>query len=251
MSKFIFFKRIFSNKVYWMSVLVAIALLMCSIIYQDTGTGETYTFVSLFYNKDIYKLLQEGNISLKNIIIGYDTGYLWMFCPIIVGIPCVLLNKTERFVLFRTSKNRYCISKYLSNILSGGSIILISYTIYIILAMIISKENMFDMSILRKLLSVFCWGIVCAIPSNFLSEFFRNKYLILCIPFVLNYFMSMFLGNIIPYSIKKYIDPFTYQILFLFDVKMIAICLTILILLIFSCAFFKKTVMERRCDCGQ
>ena len=251
MSSVLFLKRIFTSKTYWLSVMAAILLLLCSIVYIEPFTGEKYTFVSLFYDATVKEALECGSISMNGIILGYDTSYLWMFCPIIVGIPCVILNKTERFVLFRTSKNKYLFSKYLSSLFSSGLIILVAYIVFGSLSMMVAKENMWDEYLARKLLSVFCLGVISALPSLALSEFVRNKYLILCIPFVLNYFMYTFLGNIISYDISKYIAPNTYQILFLHDKDMVIPCSVILFVLILACAVLKKLLMEGRCDCGQ
>lgn len=251
MINIVFLKRIFTSKIYWLSVMAAILLLMCSIVYHDSFTGEKYTFISLFYDEVVREALEYGEISLRDLALGYDTGYLWMFCPIIVGIPCVILNKTERFVLFRTGKNKYFLSKIFSNFIASGFILFVSYFIYVTVGMIFLQENIWDMSLVRKILSMFCWGIISAIPSILLSEFVRNKYLILCIPFVLNYFICIFFGNILPYNIKKYVDPFNYQILFLQDKEMIIPCVGIMIFLVAVCTFLKKIILERRCDCGQ
>lgn len=251
MSNIVFWKRIFTSKTYWLSVMAAILLLMCSIVYRDSFTGEKYTFISLFYDDVARKALEYGEISLRGLILGYDTGYLWMFCPIIVGIPCVILNKTERLVLFRTGKNKYLLSKFFSNIIASGCILLIAYLVYVTIGMILAQENIWNMSLVRKMVSVFCWGIISAFPSIILSEFVRNKYLILCVPFVINYFMCIFIGNILPYDVKKYVDPFGYQILFLHNVEMIIPCVGILLFLMVGCVFLKKIALERRCDCGQ
>lgn len=251
MNNILFLKRVFSNKIYWISVIAAILLLLCSNVYTSSDTGEGYTFISMFYDKVAMEALEYGQISMKDILLGYDRGYLWMFCPIIVGIPCVIINKTERFVLFRSSKNKYIFSKYFSNILASGCIVLIAYIIFGITGMVLVKENMWDINFTKKLLSVFCWGILNAIPCVVISEFLENKYLILCIPFVLNYFVSTFLGRIIPYNIYQYISPYNYQITFLYGKKMIITCSAILLILIVICAALKKILLERRCDCGQ
>ena len=246
-----FFKRIFSNKIYWLSVLAAVLLLMCSVVYVDYMSGTEYMLISLLYDDVAQEALSSGMVSMVNIILGYDNSYMWMFCPIIVGMPCIITNRTERFVLVRTSKNNYILSKYLTNIFSGGCILVLAYILFIAISLIITKENIGNEYIIRKLLSVYCWGMLSALPSIILSEFVHNKYLILCIPFVINYFMIFFVGNILPYDIAKYVTPTTYQIIFLDDKETMIYGSCILIILIVMCAFLKKIVLERRCDCGQ
>lgn len=251
MSSLLFFKRVFLNKDYWLSVMAALLLLLCSVIYTDSLTGEKYTFISLFYDETVQEQLKYGLISMSNILLGYDKGYLWMFCPIIVGIPCVMSRKTERLVLFRTGKNKYFLSKYFSNLFAGGLIMLMAYVIYALVAMNMVEESIWNIYLVKKLLSVFCWGVVSAVPSIILSEFVRNKYLILCIPFVINYFVNMFIGRIIPPEILKYMSPNSYQILFLNENELIVSNVVIMAALIVACAVIKKLSMERRCDCGQ
>lgn len=250
MSSLLFLKRVFLNKVYWLSVMAALFLLMCSIVYTDFSSGKEYLFIAFFYDDVMKTALESGSISMEGILMGYDTGYLWMFCPIITGIPCIILKKTERFFLFRTSKNRYLISKYCVSILSGGGIMFFAYLAYMLMVMMLINENLWNVYLIRKLLSVFLWGILSALPGILLSEIMENKYLILCIPFVLNYFMYIFVGKIITYEVWQYISPSTYQIIFLYDKKMVIPCLTICIVLILVGVILKKVAMERRCDCG-
>lgn len=251
MSSILFFKRIFTNKIYWLTVLAAFFLLLCSIIYKDNLSGKTYMFISLFYDKDVQEALEFGRISMHNILLGYDRGYLWMFCPIIVGVCCVMTKKTERFVLFRMSKNKYIYTKYFSNLVAGGVILLTAYLLYMSVCMILVKENIWNMNLLRKLLSVFLWGVINTIPGIILSEFIENKWLILCIPFVVNYFMHIFAGQIIPYQIWKYISPYNYQIMFLNNGKMIISGIVISVCIVIMGEVFRKIMLERRCDCGQ
>ncbi len=251
MNSMIFLKRIFTNKIYWLSAMAAILLLFCSEIYVDTFTGGSYTFWSLFYDETMRKMVANGSISMQNILLGYDNSYLWMFCPIIVSIPCVLINKTERFVLFRSSKTKYSLSKYFLSVFSGGFILVIAYMVYSVIWMVFAGESMWDLMFLRKIFSVLLWGIISTIPGVVLTEFVQNKYLILCIPFVLNYFMYMFIGNFIERSIYTYINPSTYQILFLYDKHTIIIGVSIIMLLLVIGAVFKRFMMERRCDCGR
>ena len=249
MGSMFFLRRIFTSKEYWLSVLAAVVLLMSSVVYSDSFTGEEYTFWALFYDDTVQQALELGQISISRIILGYDSGYLWMFGPIIVGIPFVILNRTERFVLFRIGKNRYVFAKLFSSIVAGGLIIVIAYLIYAMFGMM--YENILNLFLFKKLMSVLAWGIINTIPCIVLSEFIRNKYLILCIPFVLNYFISTFLSGILPYKVMKYINPGNYQSVFLMEKETWIPCVGILSVIVISCIVLKKVLFERRCDCGQ
>lgn len=246
----VFLKRIFTNKMYWVAVFAALSLLLCSNIYCDTLTGKQYVFASLFYDENIREIFNDSGMSLKNIFLGCDGGYLHMFCPIIVGIPCILIKKTERLLMFRIGRNRYIISKFFSSLFASGLIVTIAYIIYICLGMIIVKGNMWDILLIKKVISVFIWGMYNSILAMVLAEFVENKYLILCIPFVLVYFYTMFFIKIIPYKIYEVISPSTYQNILLSDNKFAYIELLTIAGLIFLCIIIKKIMLERRCDCG-
>ncbi|MBP3339094.1 MAG: hypothetical protein J6L69_06800 [Lachnospiraceae bacterium] len=244
-------KRILFNKLFWLSVMAALFLLMGSTVYVDILSGKQYMFYNLIYDDMLKELVYNGQISLHNIMLGFDSSYLWMFCPIIVGIPCIMTKKIERFVLFRSDKRKYVFGKFFLNILAGGLMLFIAYLVYVSIAVVILKDNIWDINLVKKMLSVFCWGIMSAIPCNLLCEFLENKYLILCIPFVLNYFMYMFVPGWFTYDVGKYIDPSGYQIFFLHDKKTIITYLLISAFVIGISTIFKWIMAERRCDCGQ
>ena len=247
----LFLKRIFQNKMVWLSVLTAILLLMCTVVYRDGLSGKTYTFFSLFYDEEVREAMQGGIISLYELFIGVDEGYLWMFCPILVGTPSVINSRTGRLVIFRSSKNGYCFSKLFSALFAGGVILLIAYVGFLAICMAVAGEFFWDGFVAKKLFSTFFWGMCSAIPSVLLLEFVRNKYLILCVPFVLNYLYCLFLGPALPYWINSYVSPQSYQILFFHDSKTTAIILGILAVQFLVCAGLKRMLLERRCDCGQ
>lgn len=82
--------------------MAALVLLLCCTIYINPENGQKYLFISAFYDNFIIERL--GIIDLKSIFLGYDKGYLWMFASIIVNFPCLINQKTERFLIFRTGK---------------------------------------------------------------------------------------------------------------------------------------------------
>ena len=102
MSSIFFLKRIFFYKAFWLSVAAASLLLFCSIVYTDIESGQQYLFMSLFYDKVSIEALELGMISPGGLFLGYDTSYLWMFCPIIVGIPCVIVKMSKHHAMDNT-----------------------------------------------------------------------------------------------------------------------------------------------------
>lgn len=246
----LFIRRVWKNKIYWLAVLSAVVLLLCSVIYTEPTTGESFTYLSLFYNEDMQRCLAYGAVSLKGIFLGYNlNNYLWMFAPIIVGIPCVLNQRTERFVLFRGSKNGYFLSKYVSNLVLGGAILVLAQVIFIfsgmglvqyliyVKQMDITPEPFWDSYMVQRIWDIFCEGMLNAIPGIFLAEFIRNKYLILCVPFVWSYLMNMFVLNWIPLEVRQLIMPKENPLVYA--------------AVLLACGILIKVVAERRCDCGQ
>ncbi|MDY4027760.1 MAG: hypothetical protein SOY46_00670 [Butyrivibrio crossotus] len=249
MNKMIYIKRTVLNKKYWLSSMAALVLLLCCTIYINPENGQKYLFISAFYDNFIIERL--GIIDLKSIFLGYDKGYLWMFASIIVNFPCLINQKTERFLIFRTGKNRYIFGKYFSNLVMSGFMMVISYFFFLTICMVLAKKNLFDIYAVKKLVSVFIWGMYLAVPGLILSEYIRNKYLILCIPFVINYFMCTFVTKIVKYDIYKYFAPDSFQILLLTESKQIIVSCIILTVLIIIGVVNRKILFERRLDCGQ
>ena len=161
----------------------------------------------------------------------------------------MLNQRTERFVLFRGSKNGYFLSKYVSNLVLGGAILVLAQAIFIftgsglvqyltiVKQMDITPEPFWDNYMLKYLWDIFCDGVLNTIPGILLAEFIRNKYLILCVPFVWNYFVNMLLMSWISLEVRQIILPEENPIIFA--------------VVLFACGILIKVVAERRCDCGQ
>ena len=210
----------------------------------------SFTYLSLFYSEDMQNCLTYGAISLKGIFLGYNlNNYLWMFAPIIVGISCVLNQRTERFVLFRGSKNGYFLYKYVSNLVLGGAILVLAQVIFVfsgvglmqyltyVKQMDIIPEPFWDSYMAQYLWDIFCNGVLNTIPGILLAEFIHNKYLILCVPFVWSYLMNMFVLSWIPLEVRQMIMPEENPLVF--------------VAVLLACGILIKIVAERRCDCGQ
>lgn len=91
-------KRTIKNKIYWLAILSALGLLLCSIVYTDPMTGESFTFLTLFYNEEMQQYLQYGSISMQEIhfdeiyrkpIMDLRFSYIYYLIGIIV---CFLIS---------------------------------------------------------------------------------------------------------------------------------------------------------------
>lgn len=246
----LFLRRVFRNKIYWLAVFSALVLLLCSLVYTDPATGERFTFLSLFYDVEMQNYLQYDILSLKNILMGYQIhNYLGMFAPIIVGIPCILNQRIERFVLFRGSKNGYFFSKYVSNLMLGGGILVLAQVLFLFtgialvqwLALVkqlpVYVESFWDIYMAKRFWNIFCEGVCDALLGIVLAEFIRSKYLILCVPFVCKYFMELFVIGQMPFEMQQLVLPQKNGI--------------VLAGAVLAGGGLVKVVAERRCDCGQ
>lgn len=146
-------------------------------------------------------------------------NWIVQFLSIIVAFPFVKVLCDERrfsekrYIICRTGKLRYCLSKFLSAIISGAALcalgfLLFSAAVYIIFPSITQfppeqAETLLadDLSFPKKLLITVIMGAGAAVLPFLVSVFTTNQYFCICIPFLLQY-MQMTAAN------KLFLDNF-------------------------------------------
>lgn len=146
--------------------------------------------------------------------------YLWMqgmgtwltlFLPLLLTFGYVALISEERqngqvmFQLLRSGNFRYCIAKVVSGALFGGIILVVSYALFgILMAAFFPAfssypledqsfylefyfDNNIGIYIFKRLAGVFFFGVSASAFGIGVAIFFRDKYMLLCLPFLLNY----------------------------------------------------------------
>ncbi len=189
------------------AILVTFLLCLTESVYLDTSTMESYSvFEALF---KLERGLMENDFSLCSISVLKTAlnGYSAMFLPILASFPFVFSQSAERnsgnirFSIFRTKRLKYYLSKFICGILSGGLCVALGVLLFGIFSFIAFPSlEFYENDILeyylpegafaeigKKLLSSFIYGCVNAVPAFFLSSFCRNRYIILCVPFLLRF----------------------------------------------------------------
>lgn len=148
-------------------------------------------------------------------------GWLVVFAPLLLSFGYIVLlsgerqNGQTRFHLIRSGNLRYCVSKVAGGALSGGMVFLIAYALFGLLMAAVfpafsafSPEeqswymevyigNSISFYIVRRLLGSFLYGMFGSAFGIGVAIIFRDKYMLLCLPFLINYIYQQILGKII------------------------------------------------------
>lgn len=288
-------KTVFS--IGFLSCVIATAILCTTaVIHTDPTISREFTVFEVLTKFDREFLLTDVSFSSIIVFTKALSNYFFMFAPIIAALPFISIYLTERnsgyirMTIARTGKFRYYFSKLVTAFIGGGLGIVIGLAIFG-LAVTILFPSLSDFSaedieygmymynggnsiisnaylsfgtpaiVVLEIISVFLFGGMSAMMAYILSSLIRNKYLVLCIPFLIVYihdsiqskiFMSTIhngaevgtFGKLLTYTTTSnllYIfypfDDMLYTILF---------CLAVLIVALILFTVF----MNRRVDLG-
>ena len=244
--------KILTNKVFYLAIAAVVVLLLLGNIYTSPETGEEYTVIGLALDDEKEEVIGIGDLHARDIMITGVPGYLEMS---------------------RVGKTRYITGKYMAAMFSGGLIVLLGYIIFCLIiyfifpkgtGMSIRIENDFlqnksgltsmlykqigiNALIIMKFIRMFLYGAVSVICAFGISMINRNKYIVISIPFMLNYLFEKFVQK------GKY--PKLYNALvtnieevYIVDMKEELIIFgSITILIMVLCRIY----IGRKCDCGE
>lgn len=185
------------------AVLVTFLLCFTENVYID-GSMRAYSALEALFTFD--RPFMESRSSFCSLAVFKSTlsGYSAMFLPILASFPFVFSHSAERnssnirFSIFRAKRLKYYLSKFICAALSGGACVLLGVSLFGIFSSIafpaLECYEGFDLEffapdgvvaeIIKKLLSAFIYGCANTLPAFFLSAFCRNRYIILCVPFL-------------------------------------------------------------------
>lgn len=144
-------------------------------------------------------------------------GWLIVFAPMLLTVGYMISLSGERqngqirFVLMRSGKLRYCISKVCGGALAGGIIFLIGYAVFGLLMMIrfpslstlpVEEQEFYLMGstlgveIVKCLIGAFLYGMTGSLFGIGVAIAFRDKYMLICLPFMINYIYLQVLGKL-------------------------------------------------------
>lgn len=175
------------------------------------SNGEEITIFSLMLQGREAAAGQIGKSAFYLWKQGLAGGWLPLFLPLLLTFGYIALLSDERqsgqiqFQLLRSGNLRYCIGKVASGALFGGIIFVVSYSLFGILMAVcfpalssFSPEeqslylemyfaNSIHIFVLKQLVGVFLLGVSASAFGIGVAIFFRDKYMLLCLPFLLNY----------------------------------------------------------------
>lgn len=184
-------KTIFS---YGFILCIVITCLLCftSPVYADGLTGKEYSAFEVISNKSRSVF---SSFTSSQILHASVSPYLTLFIPVLSSLPFVTgfcaerLGGNIRFVITRSGKYKYCISKFISAVLSGGTAVMAGFILYsAVICFAFSNEEPSVLELIKMYVGMGIYGMISVLPAFFLSAFIRNKYMICCFPFILMHF---------------------------------------------------------------
>ncbi|MCM1508977.1 MAG: hypothetical protein NC177_17855 [Ruminococcus flavefaciens] len=184
-------KTIFS---YGFILCIVITGLLCftSPVYTDSLTGKEYSVFEVIANKSRSVF---SSFTSSGILYASVSPYLTLFIPVLSSLPFVTgfcaerLGGNMRFVITRNGKYKYCISKFVSAVLSGGAAVMAGFILFsIAVCFVFSNAELSAVELIKRYIGMGLYGMVSVLPAFFLSAFIKNKYMICCFPFIFMHF---------------------------------------------------------------
>ena len=192
--------------------------------YTDSTNQKMYSIFEALFSMDRKFIESHSEFAASTLARQGMNGYITLFLPIIVAFPFMVAFCTERnngnirFVIARTGKMRYYLSKFVSCFLCGGLAVLIGITLFMgAMHLLFPPMSSYKMDIeiyggmaqqsefvlnFRYLFSNFLNGAIATMPAFFLSSFCKNPYIITCIPFMFTYVWETVMSKLVENAIE-------------------------------------------------
>lgn len=138
----------------------------------------------------------------------------YLFIPVLLSMSYIITLSEEgksgnlRLILIRSGALRYGWVKVISGAVTGGGILVMGYGLYGILMLGIFPLRLTDASgvqmsagglvscVVMRLLGIFLYGAMVNLFALFVSVFFRDPYMLLCLPVMMKYIYTQVLQRI-------------------------------------------------------
>ncbi len=215
------FYKILTGYGFYVCIVFTFILCVSSTVYYDSAKAEEYSFMQAVFQFDKEFMLSESGLSAYSVMEKGAGTWLSMFIPIVAAFSFVPIvcdefeAKSVRFMVFRTKKISYYISKFLTACICGGLAVMIGFILFLIVDFAcfpgiqeynaeiqemlleemlvrypVYEEGEAAAVITERLVYVFLYGVLYTAPATVLTSIIRNKYIVLCIPFFLKYGIS-------------------------------------------------------------
>lgn len=202
---------IISDFSFWICVVFIVFLYMTSSLYFEMEM-EQMKECSVFHA--VFVVLSSAGtipeyVNSYTALCSVNGSWMTLFAPIVVCyvfIPYLKRvegNGYKRFYVHRIGRRAYLIKTFLSAVFTGACLMMISYIIYGIVVISIlpgAVSGGIDSNVglssylvegLLMLLSLFLYGSLWCAVTVLLSVFIRNTYVLLSLPFLANYGLSI------------------------------------------------------------
>lgn len=283
-------RKVLTGYGFYVSVAFTILLLALSSIYS-TDNYDNYSAIRVLMEYDRDFMLNDTRLCSYSVVRNSTGGWFSMFIPIISAFAFVPIICDEydsgsvRFNIFRSSKLRYHISKFIIGSISGGLAVLAGFIVYTFFVYSVfpnisqyspESQSFFEQSIknsfphifeygyipllLLKSLEIFIYGFVSSALAVLFTSFIRNKYLVMCIPFFVKYvvtqtctkfnFDAMVKQNMGVIKLSNIINPDSVLNLYLYnDYRHIIIIYNIILWAVLFAVYI--VISGKRVDCGE
>ena len=273
-------KKICTNPAFLIVVFAVMLIYMTGVVYVEPMTQKSYNLLNISTLENYREVLESSWVSTETIIIRGPKSYIWMFSPILASVPFVALlcgakkNNNIRFEMMRVGKRSYIVGKMLAAMIAGGMAFLIGYICYAIacyfILIPIGERGLFDISmnsnmnrlyetggisllIVLRFVCIFAYGMTATILPFAVSSLIRNKYLVICVPFMLSYFFEVFLGKPINFimELSRTFSASQPADMVRFNSEQNLKILSYWLVCMLISMILHYVVLNKRCDCGE
>ena len=215
------FHKIVTGYGMYLCVLFTIILCFGTSIHIDMMNNDQYSVIRSLISFDREFMLSSYDFISINVALKGAGSWLSMFIPIISAFAYIPLvcdeseSKSIRNAVFRSSKLKFYLSRFITAVLSGGFAVMIGYMAFCRMVFILfpgigeypaetrefyiqylsdvypsTADLGIGSALVIKFAEIFVYGAIAAIPAILLTAVSKNKYVVLCIPFFIKYALT-------------------------------------------------------------
>lgn len=201
-----------------LSTLVIVISCLLSSCYVDSNY-KSYTVMEIFFSPMRQEILSHIDMNWLTVWAGGINGWAQLILPAALSIGYLFVLSEERGssalrqLLLRENNRSYCASKVFTAMLAGGITLLLAYITYGVICYVAFpslscyqteevKEYMasyfsggIGVFIAKQLIKTFLYGIFMNVFAVILSIYMTDKYILVCLPMMLNYGWKQFVTS--------------------------------------------------------
>lgn len=206
----------------WFLLAVCGVAALCMAAEVDTdSTGKSLSVFTVLVQNKLSGNTQDITKSGLFLWRAGMQGWLVVFAPLLLTFGYIISLSEERqngqirFFLIRSGNLRYCVSKVAGGAISGGILFAVGYALYGLLLVIlcpswfsfpVEEQNLYMelyfgnsiyIYVLKRMIGAFLYGMFGSTFGIGTAICFRDKYMLLCLPFLLNYSYQQVIGKMI------------------------------------------------------